>query len=163
MSRILALIGLAYCLAPLLGGASERGEHLPAAADLASTADDAHARGVPIVLMVSSTACAYCARLRTEVFGPMLRFKPDAERVSFIELLLDVDEEILDFDGRPVSSGVLSRRYDAVLTPTVLFLAPDGTELAERMVGVQNFDFYPWYFDQRVELATERLKHVLDN
>jgi hypothetical protein len=93
----------------------------------------------------------------------MLKHKPDAEKVALFELLIDVDDEVNDFDGNLSTGHAVAESYDATLTPTVLFLAPDGTELAERMIGVLNYDFYPWYFDQRIEIATERLRHVINN
>ena len=93
----------------------------------------------------------------------MLKHKLDAEKIVLFELVIDVDNEVSDFSGNLTTRRAIASRYEATLTPTVLFLAPDGTELAKRLVGVPNYDFYPWYFDQRVEIATERLRHVLNN
>jgi thioredoxin-related protein len=123
----------------------------------------AASRRVPLVLMISSTDCPYCDRLKTEVFWPLLKHKPDAEKIVLFELLIDVDADVWDFAGNLTTASAFAKRYKATVTPTVLFLGPDGTELAERMIGVPNYDFYPWYFDQRVELATERLRHVINN
>lgn len=131
--------------------------------DLKTFALGASRRHVPIALMISSTECPYCDRLKAEVFGPLLKNKADASKINLLELLIDVDDSLRDFDGKLTTASAFAKRYKATLTPTVLFLAPDGSELAEPMVGVPNYDFYPWYFDQRVELATERLRHVLKN
>ena len=136
---------------------------LQRALDLKRSGIESIRRGVPIALLVSSTECSYCERLKAEVFRPMLKHKPDAEKVALFELLIDVDDEVNDFDGNLRTGHAVAESYDATLTPTVLFLAPDGTELAERMIGVLNYDFYPWYFDQRIEIATERLRHVINN
>ena len=43
------------------------------------------------------------------------------------------------------------------LAPTVVFLAPDGTELAERLIGYPSADFYGAYLEQRLEQARARL------
>ena len=118
---------------------------------------------VPLVLMVSSTECPYCERLKEEFFHPMLKHRPTASTLSFKELLIDLSRQLTDFAGDTTDEDELATRYDATLTPTVLFLGPDGVELAERMVGVPNFDFYPWYFEQRLEQATKRLRHALGN
>lgn len=131
--------------------------------DLRNDARAAARRNVPIALLVSSVECPYCDRLKAEVFRPLLKHKSDANKIALFELLIDGNDEVRDFDGNLTTASAFARRYEATLTPTVLFLAPDGTELAERMVGVPNYDFYPWYFEQRVELATERLRHVLSN
>lgn len=161
--QTLSLLALALAIPVPAVSADESAAHLPSAENLKSSAVDSRARTIPVVLMVSSTNCGYCARLKAEIFVPLLRHHVDSRRQALVELLIDVDAEVLDFNGKKVNASALAARYDATLTPTVLFLAPDGSELAERMVGVQNFDFYPWYFDQRVELATKRLRHVLDN
>ena len=121
------------------------------------------ANQVPLVLMVSSTECPYCERLKDEFFHPMLKHGPTASTLNFKELLIDLSRELTDFAGDTTDEDELATRYDATLTPTVLFLGPHGVELAERMVGVPNFDFYPWYFEQRLEQATKRLRHALGN
>ena len=51
-----------------------------------------------------------------------------------------------------------ARAWKARFAPTVLFLGPNGQELAERLVGVAVPDFYGSYLEARLAQARARLK-----
>lgn len=128
--------------------------------DLMSAATEAQAATVPLVLMVSATDCTYCAQLRAEVIEPTLLGQSERRTAVFRELLVDVLDDIRDFDGNMTSASEIAERYGADLTPTLLFLAPNGAEAAARIVGISNIDFYAWYMDAQIEKATARLRGV---
>ena len=57
----------------------------------------------------------------------------------------------------PASPAALAAALGIRLAPTVVFLGPDGSELAERLVGYSSPDFYGAYLEQRIEQARSRL------
>ena len=56
--------------------------------------------------------------------------------------------------GKATTAAVQIAAWKAGFTPTVLFLGPQGQEIAERLVGLGSNDFYGAYLDDR--LATAR-------
>jgi hypothetical protein len=44
------------------------------------------------------------------------------------------------------------------VTPTLLFLDAGGTEVAEKMVGINNIEFYGFYLLKNLQAAHEQLK-----
>ena len=56
-------------------------------------------------------------------------------------------------DGSQVTQDEQSRRWKVKVAPTILFLGPDGRELAERLEGAVLADFYAAYLEDRLQRA----------
>lgn len=125
--------------------------------DLEATAAEAERREVPILLAVTRTDCGYCATLKRQILEPMRLAGDDPERVLMRELDLDSPVSVVGFDGAPTTTMAIAEAYDAVFTPTVLIVGPNGAELAERIVGINTPDFYGWYLEQSIEAARAAL------
>ena len=147
--RLLAV--LAACLAAATGWALEP------ARDLAADGAESARRGVPVLLVMTRADCEYCAALKREVLEP-LRLSGDApRRVLIREVDVDSPVPIKGFDGSEASGGSLADGYDALFTPTVLLVGPDGQELTDRILGLNTPEMYGWYLDRAIERATESL------
>ncbi len=48
-------------------------------------------------------------------------------------------------------------RYDALFTPTVLLVGPQGEDLDERLIGINNDEMYLWYLEQAIDRAAARI------
>jgi thioredoxin-related protein len=113
----------------------------------------------PIVIMVSQFSCAYCDKLKKFVFIPIIRSREFTDKAVFRELLIDPNEMILDENGHEILGAKFAKKYiDNILTPTVLFLDSSGNELAERIIGIGNIDFYESYFEQSLADANSIMK-----
>ncbi|HEY5789606.1 MAG TPA: hypothetical protein VIX81_03225, partial [Gammaproteobacteria bacterium] len=77
------------------------------------------------------------------------------ERALLVQLDINAGH-LRDFSGQASSGQQLADRYRVEVTPTVLLLGPDGTELAPRLVGINSVDFYPAYLDAALEEAEKR-------
>ena len=132
-------------------------DHLPLVQDLTALGRDARARGLPILLLVSRSDCGYCEKLVDEVIGPMVKSGEYRDRILIRELMSDAVEPVRDFSGRWMPADAVAGRYRASLTPTVLFLDPEGRELAPRIRGINTVDLYGFYLDRSIERAIERL------
>jgi thioredoxin-related protein len=113
----------------------------------------AEQRGVPIVVFVSQHGCQYCKALREEILYPMIRAGQADQQMILREVSLDAGFELLDFAGLAVAGREFSGRYGATTTPTLLFLDADGSEVAERRIGIGNIEFYAHYFEQSLAAA----------
>jgi len=90
----------------------------------------------PLVLFVSMKGCGWCDLLRSDQLQHLAR---DREKEGV--LLFEVPQ-----------GGVELQRYRISMVPTVLFLGPQGNELAERLVGYSR-DFYSAYLSERIAQA----------
>lgn len=124
-------------------------------------ADGALARQMrlPILVIVEQADCHYCVTLDREVIRPLIA-SGQYENKKVILRRLDLTSElpIRDFDGQPVMPAEFAYRYKAYVTPTLLFLGPDGRELADKLVGLGTLDFYWTYLDQAIDTALAGLQ-----
>lgn len=131
----------------------------PVARDLRADGQLSRQQHLPILLVLEQEGCHYCAVLEREVIRPMLA-SGDYVGKKVILRKLDIAGEspLRDFDGRSVTAAEFARRYKAHVTPTLLFLDQDGRELAPKMVGVSNLDFYWSYLDEALDTALAKLE-----
>ena len=133
---------------------------IPAAADLAADGRESARRGVPLLLAVTRVECGYCETLKREILKPMVIAGDHPRRVLIRELNLDSASPITGFDGRPASCWSVANGYEALFSPTVLLVGPDGAELADRIVGLNTPEMYGWYLDRAILAATGVLKRA---
>ena len=127
--------------------------------DLAQLGREARRRHLPILLMFGLTECSYCHLVAEDFLKPMLRSGDYTDKILIRRL--DIDHRgaaITDFDGRPTTLGALADRYRVTVTPTVVFLGPEGQALASRMVGVTTPDYYGGYLDQHIDTALAKMR-----
>ncbi len=132
-------------------------EPVPAAEDLQQLGARVRAEGLPLVLVVWAHDCPYCRVLDEQILRPLQASDELTGRALLRRLDLD-GGSVRDFQGQRVDTWDFAGRYRALLTPTVLFLDAEGNELAERMVGINNVDFYPAYLEQAIARAGQRLR-----
>ena len=94
----------------------------------------------------------YCQALDREVLGPVMRSGDYAEITNFLRVQHDESEtKLIDFDGSLINNRELIQRYKVNITPTLIFLAPNGHEVASPLVGFLTVDFCGAYLDQSLE------------
>jgi len=128
---------------------------LPSPASLRAAAQAAAAKGEPLVLMTTLAGCPYCDLVRNHHLLPMLR----AGQVQAVQLdIRDRRSNLQDFAGNTTTPAEQVAAWKARFAPTVLFLGPQGQELAERLVGVAVPDFYGEYLEARLTEARAKLR-----
>jgi len=130
---------------------------VPLARDLQADAQQAQQHNLVLLLIVSESSCGYCHLLKREIIQPMIISGNYTDKVIIRELLLDKYKKIVDFNGDKIRAADIARRYQEWITPTVLFLSPDGEELTERIHGINNVDFYGFYLDKAIAKALAQL------
>ncbi|MCS6811779.1 MAG: hypothetical protein RMK34_08990 [Tepidimonas sp.] len=130
-------------------------DQLPVPTSLPQAAAVAHARGEPLVLMVTLRGCAFCDVVRRHHLLPMLR-RGEVQAVQID--LLDRSTPLEGFDGRRTTGYEQARAWRVTVAPTLLFLDERGRELAERLEGMGLAEFYGPYLEQRLQQARQRLR-----
>ncbi len=141
-------VGLSFTLA----GVSRADTPLPPARDLQSSAAKAASRHQPLVVMFSLPGCTYCERLRKSTYQWLVR---DGYMVQQVEM--EPDDRLLGFDGKPTTGQALAQAYGVQLAPTVLFFGPGGREVADRLVGAGQPDFYQAFVDRALKQSAAQL------
>lgn len=133
-------------------------DEVPLIDDLAEIGRVARRRQLPIALLVSRSDCSYCKLLKDEVLNPMVKSREYDDRVILGELMLDSEEPLRGFQGEYALRDDVASRFNTALVPTLLFLAPDGTEIAPRIPGVNTIEFFSVYVDRAIASARTRLE-----
>ena len=140
--------------AALLGGAGlplrAAGRTLPLSVSLPDELAQALAGRQPLVVMVSLHRCPWCEEVRNNYLAPMRA----QERLPVVQVDMLSPRQTRDLQGAPTTHEALVRAWDVKVAPTVLFLGPQGKEVADRLVGGSP-DFYSAYLDRRLALARE--------
>ncbi|MCB1337782.1 MAG: thioredoxin family protein [Maritimibacter sp.] len=154
-----AALAAAALAAPALGEGAPLGDdglHKPdwlheTFLDLGEDLAEATAEGKRMVIFVEQLGCIYCKKMHEEIL-------PDPRidaiiRESFypIQINLYGDLEVTDLDGNVMSEKDMTRHWNVIFTPTVIFLpeAVDGSKTAvEDAVAVM-----PGAFERNTTLA----------
>ncbi len=140
------------------GAATPAPRELATTHDLAADAAEAARRRSPILLLVSQEECPFCWQIKREILNPMVLSGDYDDRLLMREIFIDDGFLLRDFQGREVEGSEFALRYGVFLTPTLLFLDPQGRELTEKMVGIQTPEMYFLYVDAAIDEAVERLR-----
>ncbi len=153
-----------YTLAAVLSVTA--GQHpVPASADeiqavdnLARAAQTSQKQGIPTVVFVSREACPYCRTLRDQLLLPMQRANRFENRAFLVEVNLDRVEPLTGFDDQPTTAQAFGDFYQAQITPTLLFLDPQGQEISRRIVGISNLELYGYYLQESIDTALKAIR-----
>lgn len=121
---------------------------LPRARSLRDEVALALTGGQPLLVMVSLDGCPFCKIARENYLAPLQQ-----QGVPWVQVDMRSSARLLDFDGAMRTHDELVRAWKIRLAPTVLFFGPLGRELAPRLVGGSQSDYYGAYLDQRLAQA----------
>ena len=127
------------------------------AVDFSTDAALSRREKMPILLLVSQDHCPFCVQIKREILSPMVASGEYRERLLIREIFIDLGTRVRDFKGKLVDSSTFALGYKVYLTPTLLFLDPDGKELTERIVGIQTPELFFYYVDHAVQQAIDAL------
>lgn len=151
-----ALAGLGLSLGSGMGWRSAHAQDnaLPIPDALSEVAASAARSGEPLVLMVSLHGCPYCDLVRRNYLLPLRAGGLPVWQIN----MHDKRRPLIGFDGSTTTAAEQISRWKIRLAPTVLFLGPQGADLAQRLVGLSSEDFYGAYLDERITTARQALK-----
>jgi len=126
---------------------------LPVARSLPDELAQAIRQGQGLLVMVSLEGCPFCKMARQSHLLPMWR-----EGLPLVQVDMRSTQPVRDFQGQMVTHEDLVRRWRVSIAPTLLFFGPGGREVAERMEGAYQPDFYGPYLDERLENARQQVR-----
>lgn len=130
--------------------------------DLQATGQQAREAGLPILLYVSRSDCTFCRRFEAHVLNPLLRSGAVADTIIVRELVWDLPGPVTDFAGEVVAPESIADGYGAKLTPTLLFLDAHGDEIASRITGYRESDYFSYYLEAAAARAHAAIKRASD-
>ena len=126
---------------------------LPVARSLPDELAAALRQGAPLVVMVSLEGCPFCRVARQSHLVPMHR-----DGGAIVQVDMRSAQPVRDFDGHMTTHDALLQRWRIPIAPTLLFFGPGGREVAERMEGAYQPDFYGPYLEDRLEKARAAIR-----
>jgi len=139
---------MAMGVLPVRAGAQTPPALLPATRSLPDELALALRQGLALVVMVSLEGCPFCRIARQSHLLPMHR-----EGGVIVQVDMRSTQMVRDFDGQITTHDALVQRWRVSIAPTLLFFGPGGREVAERMEGAYQPDFYGPYLDERLDKA----------
>lgn len=130
---------------------------LPSARDLVADAKISTTNHQPIVVLVSLPGCPHCELVRRSYLLPLLNESASIDAPIIRQIELKGENKMIDFAGKKITHAEFSRRFQVRLAPVVFFFGPNGTQLAEPLVGSMIPDFYGAYFDAALLKARAQL------
>jgi thioredoxin-related protein len=125
---------------------------LPAAQSLPDELARALKNKQPLIVMVSLDGCVFCRQARQSHLSPMVR-----AGTAIVQVDMRNNQPVLDFSGKLTTHDLLTRQWKVSITPTLLFFGPGGKEVAERMEGAYQPDFYGPYLEDRMAQGRKAL------
>lgn len=150
------IVAILSCAAAA-AGAQTRNE-LRQADDLTATAREARERRTPIMIAFTQASCRFCHAAKRDYLIPMHNSADLRDRVIIREVDVDSVTLMRDFEGRMVTPGEFSRRYQVKKVPTVMVVDDKGAPLSSPIIGLLVDDFYRLYLERAIEEGLYKLR-----
>lgn len=111
--------------------------------------------GVPLVLFFSSYSCPYCEIVSSLYLEP-LAARGTGARIREVEA--SSEKGMRDFAGNKSTHAVFAAAQRVSVTPVVKFYGPDGSEIADPLIGYSNSDYYGEYLESSLREARARMR-----
>ena len=109
--------------------------------------------GQPVVLLMATEDCSYCNAIKDNYLLPMSLSDEFKSKVLIRQLYVDDYSYLRNMQGDIVGADQIGLQYRVDMVPTILFIDANGKELADRIVGVTNIDYFGSLLDARIEQA----------
>jgi hypothetical protein len=144
-TRLGAIMTALFCMDALSAPLKE----IPASQSLQAEISTALKKASPLLVFISLDNCLFCKIARENYLLPLMNEQAiPVVQVNFRYLLPATDAR-----GHVTTQDQLVRAWGVKVAPTVLFLGQDGKELAPRLTGGSNSDFYGAYLEERIRTA----------
>ncbi len=115
-------------------------------------------KSLGLVLMLHAEHCPYCKLMEDEILAPMVISGDYDNKVLLRKLQIDEARDVIDFSGKTVEPSDISDRYDASLTPTLVFLDHEGKEIVKKMIGINTVELFGAYLDEEIEKVIKKIQ-----
>lgn len=112
-----------------------------------------------IMLEVSASYCDYCVILEDEIIKPMLRSGDYENKVFIRQLQADSYFTMIGLNGESTTHAELGELLNIQLTPTLIFIDSNASEISQRILGVNSLDFFGAYVDEAIDNGLKQIGH----
>jgi thioredoxin-related protein len=119
--------------------------------------EQAQAANIPMVIFFSRVRCGACDRLKENALLPLVENGLLDGYVEIIEIQANADETVLDFDGVSVPNSEMAELYNVSTFPNMVFTDGSGEDLEIRMNNSGAYDYFSFYFKERINGALAKL------
>jgi len=116
-------------------------------------------KSLGLVLMLHAEHCPYCALMEDEILSPMVISGEYDNRIVLRKLQIDEARDIKNFTGMIVEPSDFSNKYNATLTPTIVFLDSNGKQQNANMIGINTVELFSAYLDIEIDNFVSNLKN----
>ena len=117
----------------------------------------AQAANVPVVIFFSRVRCSACDRLKENALLPLVENGLLEGFIEIVEIEANAPETLVDFDGVQVPNSEMAALYNVSTFPNMVFADGTGDDLEIRMNNSGAYDYFGFYFKQRINQALEKL------
>jgi len=153
----LVLILILMFSIPLQAQSKDTANEIAEITNLAQLGKESAQTKRPILLLMSQDYCPYCRMIKREILNPMVLSGSYVDKIIIREMMIDSLMDMNDFDGTMRDPALIAERYNIKVTPTMLFLGPDGTELTNKIVGINTPELFSFYVDKAIDQAVLKL------
>ncbi len=114
-----------------------------------------HKNQLPILIIFSQHGCPYCDIAIDEALEPISRLLEYASKVIVREIIDDA--VFTDFHNKVTSAAMFGAQYGIDFYPTVIILNQHGQQIAPKLIGIVDKDFYWAKIDKLIKIAHENL------
>jgi len=118
--------------------------------DLRVLKQQVNSSGLPVVLLLATEDCSYCQAIKENYLLPMSMSDEFKSKALIRQIYVEDFSYLRNLRGEIVGGDQIGIKYRLDVIPTVLFIDADGKELADRIVGVTNIDFYGSLLEERI-------------
>lgn len=159
---MLSALLLSLSATQVVAKSGQPGQKLPELMNMQTLGEQAKQKNLPIMLMFGAEWCEFCHQLTYEVLDPMtVSQRYEGKYVFMRHVGIDLNPLIPDFQGKPTEKRVWAEKLGADLTPTMLFMDGNGKEVAPRIVGISNIEFYPLLIHKNLNIAYQNMGNDL--
>lgn len=155
------IAGVLTLLFALSSNASEIESALLEESDFQKLSLEMKEKSLGLVLMLHAEHCPYCALMESDILSPMIKSGEYDKRILIRKLQIDEARDVKDFTGKVVEPSDISDKYEATLTPTLVFLDYQGKEKAEKMVGINTVELFGAYLDDEIDKLVKNISTKL--
>lgn len=115
-------------------------------------------KSLGLVLMLHAEDCPYCELMEDEILSPMVKSEEYDKKVLIRKLQIDDTRSIVNFSGAIVDPSYFSDKFNAYITPTLVFLDYQGKERVTQMVGINTVEMFGGYLDIEIDKLAKELQ-----
>ncbi|MEA3404672.1 MAG: thioredoxin fold domain-containing protein [Pseudomonadota bacterium] len=125
----------------------------------AKVAERAKQENIPVVIFFSRVRCGACDKLKENALLPLVENGIVEEFIEIVEIRANANETVLDFDGQEVPNSEMAELYNVTTFPNMVFVNSEGDDLDLRMNNSGAYDYFSFYFKQRINQALAKLEN----